>query len=87
MSGQPVAEFPGVVGAVGQEATRDRRALEDGRRADQVVGVSCGQNQSAWTTLIVGQGVDLGRSAAARSPYGVVEGPPFAPAAERCALT
>jgi hypothetical protein len=37
-------------------------------------------------TVIVGQRVDLGRTAAARAPDGIAEGPPFAPAAERCAL-
>jgi hypothetical protein len=31
--------------------------------------------------------VELGRASAARATYGLVEVPPFAPAAERCAFT
>ena len=35
----------------------------------------------------IGQRVDRGRAAAARTPDRLVEGPPFPPAAERCAFT
>ena len=35
----------------------------------------------------VGYGMNLSRPSAARSPDGLGEVPPFAPAAERCALT
>ena len=35
----------------------------------------------------VGEGVDRRRASAARAPYAFLEGPPFPPAAERCALT
>ena len=38
------------------------------------------------TADIIGQRVDFGRLPAARAADGVVEGPPFAPAAERWAL-
>ena len=35
----------------------------------------------------VDQAMDLGGAAPTRAAYGLEEGPPFAPAADRCALT
>ena len=81
-----VAQAPGVVGAVGEETGRVRTA-EQTAGTDQVVGVAGREQQGSWTALVVGQRVDFGRSPAARAADGVGEGPPFAPAAERWALT
>ena len=46
-----------------------------------------GQAERDGASEVIGQGVNLGRPSAARSADGVGEVPPFAPAAERCALT
>ena len=86
-SGEPVPQFASVVGAVGQQPSRDGGAPQHLGGSDQVVGVACRDDQGAWPAELVSQGVDLGRAAAARRSDGVGEGPPFAPAAERCALT
>jgi hypothetical protein len=50
------------------------------------VDVAGRDQQYMWAADIVGQRVDFGRLSAARAPDGIVEGPPFAPAAERWAL-
>jgi hypothetical protein len=39
-----------------------------------------------WAATVLGQHVDFCRATAARAADRVVEVPPFAPAAERCAL-
>ena len=51
--------------------------------AVEIVGIAGSQLKGEGPPLIVAEGVDLGRPAAARAPDGMTEGPPFAPAAER----
>ena len=85
--GEPVAELPGVVGAVGNQTRGRRNALQHGGGTDQVVDVARRQREGDGTAVLVRQGVNFSRPSAARSADGVAEGPPFAPAAERCALT
>jgi hypothetical protein len=51
------------------------------------VDIAGGQGKGDRTAVLIGQGVNLSRPSAARSADGVPEVPPFAPAAERCALT
>jgi hypothetical protein len=52
----------------------------------EVVNVSSRDQQGIWTSDLVGQRVDFGRLSPTRAADGVVEGPPFAPDAERWAL-
>lgn len=84
--GEPVTQAPGVVGSVGDEAQRARHDGQQSPGAVEVVGIARGEFESEGPALIVGQRMDLRRAAAARASDGVAEGPPFAPAAERCAL-
>jgi hypothetical protein len=48
-------------------------------------GVSCSPDENAGV-YIIGRRVDFRRLSASRATDGVVEGPPFAPAAERWVL-
>ena len=84
---EPVAQFSSVVGSICQKPAGCRHELEDCSGAHQVVGVARCQQHGPGPTEVVGQGVDLGGSTASGGADGVVEGSPFAPAAERCALT
>lgn len=85
--GEPVSELGGIVGPVGDQAPRGGNALQEGRRADQIVGLAGGESEGKGAAGGVGYGMNFGRPSAARSPDGVFEVPPFAPAAERWALT
>ena len=84
--GKPVAQALGVVGSVGEEAQRTRHDGQQSSSAIEVVGIAWGEFEGDGPALIVGQRMDLRRAATARASDGVAEGPPFAPAAERCAL-
>ena len=85
--GQPIAKLAGIVGTVGDQLLRRGDAFEQGGGTNQVVHLAGCHGESDRPADIVGQGVNLGRPSAARSSDGVLELPPFAPAAERCALT
>jgi len=85
--GQPVAEAASVIGAVGDEAPGYGDVSEKGGRTDQIVDLTGGHGEGHGTADVIGQGMNFGRPSAARSTDGVLEVPPFAPAAERCALT
>lgn len=84
---EPVPQLARVISAVGQKLARRGSQLEQGGGSNQVMGVARRQDQRPGPPQIIGQRVDFRRPAAARGPDGVVEGPPFAPPAERCALT
>ena len=84
--GQPVAQLAGIIGAVGDQDLRGRDPREDVAEADQIVRLAGRERQGERPARRVGQGMNLGRPSAARSPDGIGEVPPFAPAAERCAL-
>ncbi len=49
--------------------------------------LAAGQQESQWSAVAIGERVDLGRPPTARAPDGLVQLPPFPPAAQRCALT
>ncbi len=85
--GEPVAELGRVIGAIGDQPLRGGDVLEQGGGPDQIVGLAGGHGKGDGPADVVGYGMNLGRPSAARSADGVLEGPPFAPAAERCALT
>ncbi len=85
--GQPVAELAGVISTIGNQPARRRNPSEERRGADQVVRLPGGEGKGPRSAGVIGYGVNFGRPSAARSADGVLEVPPFAPAAERCALT
>ena len=85
--GEPVPETACIVGPVGDQALRRRDAGEQVGDSCQVVGLAWRQGEGQRPTKRVAQGVNLSRPSAPRSPDGLGEVPPFAPAAERWALT
>ena len=84
---EPVAQGSGIVGTVGEEAAWRAGDVEEFACSLEVMHIAGGQHQGKRSPLVVGQRVDLGRTAPTRSADGIVERPPFAPPAERCALT
>lgn len=85
--GQPVPQFAGVIGAIGDEPLWDGYPPEQWRYPDQIVGLSGRHGEGQGAAKTIGYGMNFGRPSAARSTDGLFEVPPFAPAAERCALT
>lgn len=83
---EPIAKLAGVIGAVGEQTACGSADREQRVGADKIGGVSGGKDEGDRTTEIVSQGVDFRRPPAARGANGVMMSPPFAPAAERCAL-
>jgi hypothetical protein len=84
--GEPGAQAARVVGTIGEQPRRAWHDREQRPGAIEIVGVASGKLEGEGPPLIVAQGMDLGRPPAARAADGMTEGPPFAPAAERCAL-
>ena len=77
----------GVVASIGDEPPdRPCGPYQSGGETD-VVGIAAAEQQDAGAAPVVGQTMQLGGSPAARAAYCLEEVPPFAPAAERCALT
>lgn len=85
--GEPFAQGPGVVGAVGDELAGSTGDGEQVARSVQVAGVARGEDEGERAAELVGQRVNFGGTSTARTPDSMSAGPPFAPAAERCALT
>lgn len=83
---QGFAQASGIVGTIGKQALRSVASLQQAARPLKIMHVASGDQDGMGTPALVGQRMDLGGLAAARAADGVVEGPPFAPAAERCAL-
>lgn len=83
---QPVPQPSGVVSSVGNELTRCWDASEECSSAIQVVGLAGRHDKGQRPADLVGYVVNFGRPSAARSADGLLEVPPFAPAAERWAL-
>lgn len=84
--GQPVPEFAGIVGPVGDQLAGCGDASEERRQANQIVGLPGRYGEGQRPPDMISYGVNFSRPSAARSADGVLEVPPFAPAAERCAL-
>ena len=77
----------GVVGLVGDEALDWASRGHQFLRHHDVMEVARRNQQNPGPAGGVGEGVDRRRASAARASYAFFEGPPFPPAAERCALT
>ena len=84
--GQPVAQLCGVIGPFGQEPFGDRDALEKHGGTDQVMRLSWREREGDGPAQRIGYGMNFSRPSAARATDCLFEVPPFAPAAERCAL-
>jgi hypothetical protein len=81
------AEVVGVVASIGNEPSERPCGIDQvGGQAD-VIGIAATEQQNPRASLVVGQSVQLCGSSAARAAYPLEEVPPFAPAAQRCALT
>ena len=76
-----------VIPLVGQQPSERACGLDQGFSDADVVDVSGAEQENARLAAIIDQAVDFGRPAATRAAYRLGEGPPFAPAAERWALT
>jgi len=83
---QPITEALGVVGPIGKQPSgwADRR--QEIARTGKIMGIAGCDQECNWASQIVCQRVDFCRAPATRAADRVMEGPPFAPAAERCAL-
>ena len=84
--GQEPAKTIGVVGLVGDQALDGSCRRNQGRRHRNVVDVAGREQQDPWPAFAVRQRVDFRGAATARAADGFAEGPPFPPAAVRCAL-
>ena len=80
---QFITQAFGVVGSVSQQAPWTSNHTDQNAGADQIVGVARRNQEGKRAANIVGQRMDLGGLTAARAADRVIEGPPFAPAAER----
>ena len=86
MAFEPTAQAHGIVGPVADEPPWRAYEGQELRRGGDVGDIAGGQQEGDRPSRRIGQGVDLRRAPAARAADGVAESPPFAPAAERCAL-
>ncbi len=84
--GEPVAQGPGVIGAIRLEAPRRTTDSEQGSGSVEIVGIAGSEDKGDRAARIAGRRVDFPRSAAARGANGMMTSPPFVPAAVRWAL-
>ncbi len=83
---EPPAQLGSVVGAIRDEAPGGADAVQECGSARQLVGVAGRYDERARPAALVDKGVELGGASTAGGADGMGKGPPFAPAAERCAL-
>ena len=77
----------GIIGTVGHQPSERAGAIEKACCDRDVVDVAGSQDEDARPALGIGERVELAGAAAARFAERLLEGPPFPPPAERCALT
>ena len=77
----------GIIGTVGHQPSERAGAIEKACCDRDVVDVAGSQDEDARPALGVGERVELARAAAPGLAERLLEGPPFPPPAERCALT
>ncbi len=70
-----------------QHASTGRQVLEKLLGGFAVGHLAARQQEGDRAALAIGQGMDLGRAAAARAPDRLVLLPPLPPEADRCAFT
>src|SRR5580704_4624740 len=83
---QEFAKLITVVGGVGQHLGGLRQLLDKAWRRANIAHLPSGDVEGNQTAGSVGDGMDLGRPPAAAASDRLLLGPPFPPAAQRCAL-
>jgi len=83
---EPAAQARRIIGAIGQQLVAGTAYGQQRPGAGEIVGIAGRQDKGDGSAKIVAQRVDFRRSPAARGANGMMTSPPFAPAAERCAL-
>lgn len=78
-----IAQAFSIVGPISQQAPWMPNHADQNAGTDEIVGIARRHQEGERTTNIVGQRVDLGGLTASGAADRVIEGPPFAPAAER----
>ena len=76
-----------IVALVGEQTTERTGGANQCLSHADVVDVSGAEHEHARTPTIIDKDMQLCRPTAPGATYGLAEGLPFAPAAERCALT
>ena len=84
---QGLAQAVGIVALVAEQVSHTPRAFEQRRRGLYVADIAGGQHQRVGAAQHIGQGMDLGCPAAARTTDRLRLAPPFPPNAERWVLT
>jgi len=84
--GEHLPQTPSVIGAIGEKPLGLMSHRQQAARSLEIVDVSGRDQQGMRAADLIGQRADFGRLPTARATNSVVEGPPFAPAAERWAL-
>lgn len=85
--GEPVTQGAGIVGAVGDELLGRSGDGQQVSCSVQIADVAGSEDKGERAAELIGQRVNLGGTSTARTPDRMSAGPPFAPAAERCAFT
>jgi hypothetical protein len=80
------ADGVAVVAPVGDQPLEGAERINQRGGGCHVGGVAWREQYQPWAALFIGCRVELAGAAAPREADGLEEGPPFAPAAERCAL-
>src|SRR4029079_18745299 len=83
---EPLAQTSGIVGLVSDQAARCRDNRQQLACDFEIMCIASRQREGNRSSAFVGQSMDLGRAPAARAADRMLEGTPFAPAAEGCAL-
>ena len=81
-----MTQMIGIVGFVCDQLFEGPRPLDQLSGDRDVVRITGGQDQDARPALLVRECVELARASATGLPKRLLKGPPFPPAAERCAL-
>jgi hypothetical protein len=84
--GNQLADGVAVVAAVGDEPAERPEGGQQRRCGRRIGSITGGQQDQSRPAGLVGGGVQLAGPAASRGAEGLLERPPFPPAAERCAL-
>ena len=83
---EPISQLICIISPVSQQPPWCGDPLKEQGGANQIMGLPRCNRQSEGTAPFVGYGMNFSRPSAARSSDGLLEIPPFAPAAERWAL-
>ena len=84
--GEEFAERLAVVGGVREHGFRCRKWFDQPWRRLDIMTIAAGQFEGDEPAVSVDNGVNFGRSTASALADGLLLGPPFPPAAQRCAF-